>query len=122
MVYDERGPETGEEESRVQIGGDEDCEHESLRRVGSDGGYNIYFECTDCSAVTVKFSETADEGGDRHNELAEEDLPEDPPTGNKQTHPLIKGLTPDSNGQSDGEGPIEKLKSSLRGLFGDRKR
>jgi len=118
MVYEDGNP--GDESGkRVQIGGEDNCEHESLRRVGSDGGYNIYFECQDCSAGVVKYSET-DEGaaGD-----VEEDLPQETPTNDGPTHPLIKGLTPDStNRKGDSEGVVEKVESSLRDLFGGNRK
>jgi len=118
------GPDDGEggSDRRVRIGGEEDCEHD-LRRVGTDGSYNIYFECTHCAAGIVKFSETDDAGDVRPDDEIEEDLPQDPPTGTARTHPLIKGLTPESNGTDAEEGPLEKLESSLRNLFdNDRKK
>ena len=120
MVYED--PEGGPDEEggkRVQIGGADDCAHDSLRRVGSDGGYNIYFECQDCSAGIVKYSET-DEGaaGD-----VEENLPQETPTNDRRTHPLIEGLTPDSNNRTgDSKGVVEKVESSLRDLFGGNRR
>lgn len=121
MVYgDEPGEPDDESSQRVLIGGSDDCDHESLRRVGSDGDYNIYFECSDCDGSIVKFSETDASAGQRHNELSEMDLPEEPPT-EKRTHPLIKGLTPNEqngHGRAD-EGVLERMGSSLRALFGD---
>lgn len=123
MVYeDEPSGDDGDPDNKVRIGGDDDCDHESLRRVGSDGGYNIYFECTDCEAGIVKFSETNDSEADRQSEVDEE-LPQEPPSGNDRTHPLIDGLTPDSNGanghRSEDDGVLDRLESSLRDIFGD---
>jgi hypothetical protein len=125
MVYgDDPAGDSGDSGQRVQIGGDDECEHESLQRVGEDGGYNIYFKCTDCEAGIVKFSETnSARNEDGTGGLADEDLPQDPPTGNERSHPLIGGLSPDDSARNGGrrseEGVLDRIESSLRDLFGN---
>jgi len=115
MVYADEPEGDADSGDRVRIGGDPDCNHE-LRRVGSDGGYNIYFECTNCEAGVVKFSEIDDATEDY-----EEALPRDPPSSGGPSHPLIEGLTLSSNGHNgDGEESVlDRIESSLRDIFGD---
>lgn len=36
-----------------EIGGDKDCEHDSLYYIGSDSGGNKFLKCQDCGAVVV---------------------------------------------------------------------
>lgn len=36
-----------------RISGEEDCEHESLKRIGADKGNNEYFYCSGCGSAIV---------------------------------------------------------------------
>lgn len=120
----------------VGIGGNDSCDHETYRRVGSDGGGNIYFNCTGCSRVVLKYDSTATGGGMR--KVADEDddselYPESSAKSKPQHDPLVKGLSLDSgssknnrdqsqnSGQGDGNNTVlKRLKSTLNKMIPKR--
>jgi subtilisin family serine protease len=112
----------GDPDNKVRIGGDDDCDHETYRRFGSDGGGNIYFRCTNCSNVILNYDST---GGDSTSERTAPELTPDTDDGPKHD-PLMKGLSlgSDDSGEStrpndEGDGGVvQRLKTDLRRLFG----
>lgn len=94
----------------VQIGGDEDCAHETYRRFGSDGGGNIYFRCTNCEQVILNYDTTdATRETDTDSELT-------PSSNDGPTHdPLVEGLSPADSEQ----GPEERQTGMLARLRAD---
>ncbi|MXR50982.1 hypothetical protein GRX03_05085 [Halovenus sp. WSH3] len=84
----------------VSIGGDDDCDHETYRRYGSDVGGNIYFQCTSCSNVILNY-DTTDSRGREPEELARESPNDDGPT----PDPLVTGLSVDSDDSDDARRP-----------------
>ena len=126
----------------VRIGGDDDCEHATYVRIGSDGGANIYFNCTECSQVVLKYSAVAEE---QTVESGSEPIDSDlyPETKSKPSHdPLVKGLSfnfgnskegstkdghsrkpkRDGSGTSEGTGVFEQFKSAIERLLRREKR
>ncbi|WP_336325829.1 hypothetical protein [Halovenus sp. HT40] len=108
----------------VGIGGDDDCEHATYQRFGSDGGGNIYFQCTDCSHVILNYDSTDTNAGSDRDRTAPKLTPE---TSDGPKHdPLMKGLSfgsEDSDGsrQSSGgpdSGFLGRIKSDFQRLFG----
>lgn len=102
-------PEPGDDSDAFVIpaaggAGDTECDHESATLLGSDGGGNRYHQCAECESVIVVGGppqspppeDDTDDGGDRH--------------------PLIEGLTIDSNPHT----PPEHDRST--GSFFDRLR
>ena len=107
----------------VSIGGDDDCEHATYRRFGSDGGGNIYFECTNCSNVILNYDTTDADGASTRDRSVSGLTPN---SGSDPEHdPLMKGLSFDS-GDSDrsrqsGESFLAGIKSDLESLLPFRK-
>lgn len=86
----------------VRIGGDDDCDHATYVRIGSDGGANIYFNCAECSQVVLKYSAVAEEPTvESVSESTDSDLY--PETDSKPRHdPLVKGLSFGFDNSKDG--------------------
>lgn len=85
----------------VRIGGSASCEHPGYRRVGSDGGTNIYFTCTGCSQTIIKFG-SANQAGDAADRIEDPDLY---PDAAEPTHdPLKKGLSLESTESTQRDG------------------
>jgi len=51
----------------------ENCDHEGVRTMGSDGGTNRYFECLDCGSVLVQEGLLGGEGEGGSDDLGEVD-------------------------------------------------
>jgi hypothetical protein len=113
MAHDEFSREDIPSEG-VSIGGDEDCDHETYRRFGSDGGGNIYFRCTNCSNVILNYDST-DRGGREPTERSSDS--------SETTHdPLVKGLSLDSDDpektqRGNEDGLLARIKSDLDDIF-----
>jgi hypothetical protein len=77
----------------VSIGGDDDCEHATYRRFGSDGGGTIYVRCTNCSNVLRNYDSRET---NRERSAVDADLISDS-SGAKHA-PLLKGRSLGSDG------------------------
>lgn len=124
MAYDEFSREEIPSDG-VGIGGDDDCEHATYRRFGSDGGGNIYFQCMDCSHVILNYDSTDTNAGPNRDRTASELTPE---TSDGSKHdPLMKGLSFGSDDSDDSRGSsgepdsglLGRVKSDLQRLFGN---
>lgn len=122
----------------VAIGGDERCEHATYRRIGSDGGSNIYFNCTDCSKVVLKYSAVEETGrsspgSDTGPSAHERDTSADSIFSSRHD-PLVQGLSlgPDDSKdghsnrdgrrqRTDGAGFFERVRERLDRLFRSEK-
>lgn len=98
----------------VSIGGDGDCDHETYRRFGSDGGGNIYFRCTNCSNVILNYDSTDRGGREPAGHTSDSSGPEH--------DPLMKGLSFDSDSSETTErgregGFLAQIKSDLEDLL-----
>lgn len=110
----------------VAIGGNAECSHSTYRQIGSDGGANIYFNCTDCSRVILKFATVGQDDGPE--DVSPADNPELYPDRDTTPapDPLGKGLSLDSDGS--GEGPpspgemLQRLRGAVKKLFGSNGR
>jgi hypothetical protein len=100
----------------VQIGGDEDCPHETYRRFGSDGGGNIYFRCTNCEQVILNY-DTTDSG--QREEVDPELTPSN--TDRPTPDPLVTGLSPDDSetrsDQSRETGVLARIRTDIDRLL-----
>ena len=102
----------------AEIGTSDSCDHETLQRIGSDGGNNLYFRCANCSGVTVKFGSQQSQYHDRSELVADDE----------RSHPLIETLAKDldrsENGNSDAgrETSTWNIRGSLRKIFSPRKK
>lgn len=113
----------------VAIGGDPDCEHPTYQRVGSDGGSNIYFNCTECSKVVLKYSAVEDRGGVKPGNGSDSGEYSPGRSSNSRHDPLVKGLSFDAenrnghsqrqNGAAETAGFIERFRSRIRELLGN---
>lgn len=115
MAYDEFSREEIPSDG-VSIGGDDDCEHATYRRFGSDGGGNIYFRCTNCSNVILNYDTTETNSGQAPKLSTGSD--------SGPTHdPLVKGLTIDSENSDTAQhspgfqGFLSRVKSDLKRLL-----
>ncbi|WP_436903343.1 hypothetical protein [Halovenus halobia] len=100
----------------VEIGGEDDCAHETYRRFGSDGGGNIYFRCTGCDQVILNYDTTEPETHDG----VDPDLTPDSNTEPK-VDPLMMGLSMDDtdsrSGDSQQTGFLARIRSDLDRLL-----
>jgi hypothetical protein len=121
MVYEGEQADEGDAGQRLQIGGEDDCGHDSLQRVGADGSYNIYFRCNDCEAGIVKLNRSDTAAPTRDRDPSDEGR--NPPNGTVRSHPLVDGLTPDDSrpnrGHRSEKGVLDRLGASLRDLLGN---